>query len=499
MSATAGALHNWQVVAGVGTDSLNPRHDHGTTIACGWRRWVAPGTAVWWKGRGTLLRGGAPSGELKRLGHPNLSNREYGARISRVRVLWVKASKLLPVDTGGKIRSFNILRRLAQDKDHEITLISYYGGRRDPGYEAALPEQFPGSHVIYTAVPDSEGFRGMLDYLWRVPRSTPYSISKFTHPAVRKLIATELASGRFDVAICDFLHPTSNFSRSLPIPCLLFQHNVESALWRRMAATESNPFRKLSYALESARMSHYERRALARFHHVIAVSENDRQQMLKMDPGCEITVVPTGVDTQLFQVAPPSSATPPRIVFTGSMDWEPNIDAVEYFCGQIWPGILAKFPDAIFQIVGRSPFAKVQRLASKSVQVTGTVPSVTDYLRDATVVVVPLRIGGGTRLKIYEAMAMGKALVSTSIGAEGLSFQNGRDLLLADDASSFAEAILLLLRDDQARRRIELSAVQLAAQFDWSVVAGQFAEVLKRITSGASVNSQANDSVPVHQ
>jgi glycosyltransferase involved in cell wall biosynthesis len=98
-------------------------------------------------------------------------------------------------------------------------------------------------------------------------------------------------------------------------------------------------------------------------------------------------------------------------------------------------------------------------------------------------VVVPLRIGGGTRLKIYEAMAMGKALVSTSIGAEGLSFQNGRDLLLADDASSFADAVLLLVRDGQLRRKFEQAAVQLAAQFDWSVVAGQFAEVLQRITS----------------
>jgi len=414
-----------------------------------------------------------------------------------VRVLWVKASKLLPVDTGGKIRSFNILRWLAHD--HELTLISYYGGRRDPDYEVALPRQFPRSHIVYTAVPDSEGWRGMVDYLWRVPRLAPYSISKFTHPAVRKLVASQLSGGQFDVAVCDFLHPTLNFPARLPIPCVLFQHNVESSLWQRMATTETNPLRKLSYTLESARMSRYERQTLARFHHIIAVSENDRQQMLEMDPTCEITVVPTGVDTQQYQVAPPSSVTPPRIVFTGSMDWEPNIDAVEYFCGQIWPRVLTEFPNAIFQIVGRHPFAKVQRLASESVQVTGTVPSVTDYLRDATVVVVPLRIGGGTRLKIYEAMAMGKALVSTSIGAEGLTFQNGRDLLLADDAASFAEALLLLLRDAQARRRFELAAAQLAAQFDWSVVAGQFAEVLQKIASGTAAGPQANNVVVVNR
>lgn len=414
-----------------------------------------------------------------------------------MRVLWVKASKLFPVDTGGKIRSFNILRRLA--KAHKLTLISYYGGRRDPDYESALPRQFPQSHIVCTGIADAEGFRGVLDYAYRLPRLAPYSISKFTHPAVQKLVAGQLSSGRFDVAICDFLHPTLNFPNRLPIPCVLFQHNVESALWQRMATTESNPLRKLSYTLEAARMSRYERRTLARFHHIIAVSENDRQQMLEMDPTCEITVVPTGVDTQQYQVVPPSSATPPRIVFTGSMDWEPNIDAVEYFCGQIWPRVLAEFPEAIFQIVGRHPFAKVQRLASKSVEVTGTVPSVMDYLRDATVVVVPLRIGGGTRLKIYEAMAMGKALVSTSIGAEGLTFQNGRDLLLADDASSFAEALLLLLRDAQARRRFELAAAQLAAQFDWSVVAGQFADVLQRIASGTATGARANNVVTVNR
>ncbi|HEY6340665.1 MAG TPA: glycosyltransferase family 4 protein [Bryobacteraceae bacterium] len=414
-----------------------------------------------------------------------------------MRVLWVKGGKLLPVDTGGKIRSFNILRRVS--KDHELTLVSYYGGRRDPDYEAALPQQFPQSQVVYTAAPDSDGFRGVLDYLYRLPRLVPYSVSKFTHPAVRNLVRSQLSSGQFDVAICDFLAPSLNFPKKPPIPCALFQHNVESSLWERMATTESHPLRKLSYTLEWARMSRYERRVLGRFHHVIAVSENDRQQMLEMDPECEITVVPTGVDTQQFQVAPPSTATPPRIVFTGSMDWEPNVDAMEYFCGQIWPRILAEFPDALFQIVGRNPFARVQRLASGSVEVTGTVPSVTDYLRDATVVVVPLRIGGGTRLKIYEAMAMGKALVSTSIGAEGLSFQNGRDLLLADDASSFAEAILLLLRDAQVRRRFEQAAVELAAQFDWSVVAGRFAEVLQAMASGSSSAPRANHRVAVNR
>jgi sugar transferase (PEP-CTERM/EpsH1 system associated) len=411
-----------------------------------------------------------------------------------VRILWVKAGKLLPVDTGGKIRSYNILRALA--KNHEVVLLSYYGGRHDPDYETALSQALPGAQIIYTAAPDSNALQRGLDYLYRLPWRAPYAVSKFTHPAVRQTVAGHLSMGRFDAAVCDFLSASANFPAQRLTPSVLFQHNVESSLWQRMAATERNPLKKLAFAIESAKMTRYERTALGKFHHVIAVSEHDRQQMLQMHPASHITVVPTGVDTQKFQVAPPSTANPPRIVFTGSMDWEPNIDAVEYFCSQIWPRVRKEFPNAIFQIVGRNPFAKVQRLASDSVQVTGTVPSVAEYLEKAAVVVVPLRIGGGTRLKIFEAMAMGKAMVSTSIGAEGLEVQNGRDLLLADDAASFAEAILLLLRDAETRRKFEQAAVQLTAQYDWSRIVLQFAEVLRKVTTENPAGTRADDSVP---
>jgi glycosyltransferase involved in cell wall biosynthesis len=165
------------------------------------------------------------------------------------------------------------------------------------------------------------------------------------------------------------------------------------------------------------------------------------------------------------------------------MDWEPNIDAVAYFCQDIFPQIRSEFPSAIFQIVGRNPYPRVRQLASDSVEVTGTVRSVADYLRDATLVVVPLRIGGGTRLKIFEAMAMGKAVVSTSIGAEGLDVKNGRDLLLADDAAALSDAILLLLRDTALRRQYEEAAAKLAARYDWSNVAQLFADILREVSS----------------
>ena len=225
-------------------------------------------------------------------------------------------------------------------------------------------------------------------------------------------------------------------------------------------------------------MVRYETKAVRRFDHVIAVSGNDRENMARMTDPSRITVVPTGVDLEAYRRQPCGDSTEPVVVFTGSMDWEANIDGVEYFCSEIWPLVLNAVPGARFRIVGRNPHPRVRALASDSIEVTGTVPSVIDHLREAAVFVVPLRIGGGTRLKIYEAMAMGKAVVSTSVGAEGLDVEDGRDIMLADTTGSFADSIIELLCDSRTRNQLERAAAQLAARFDWSVIADRFEQVL---------------------
>jgi glycosyltransferase involved in cell wall biosynthesis len=406
-----------------------------------------------------------------------------------MRILWVKAGKLLPVDTGGKIRSFNILKKLA--RNNPVTTLSYYGGDKDPDYEAALSKELAGAYCIHTAAPQG-GLPQAFDYLRRLPNSAPYAVTKFTDPQVVQALRDWLPADRFDVAVCDFLSASLNFPAQLPLPCVLFQHNVESSLWARMAKAETNPIRKLSYKIEARKMARYERETLHRFHHIIAVSETDKQQMLAMDSTCSISVVPTGVDTEKYQVFPSASGDPPRIVFTGSMDWEPNIDAMEWFCREIWPTIVRQFPQARFQIVGRNPHSRVKQLASPTVEVTGTVPSVADYLRDAAVVIVPLRIGGGTRLKIFEAMAMGKALVSTSIGAEGLDVTSGENCILADSPSSFGDSIITLLSDSQLRRKYERAAAALAARYDWSNIARQFEDVLQQAIGAAHTPQLVN-------
>jgi glycosyltransferase involved in cell wall biosynthesis len=169
------------------------------------------------------------------------------------------------------------------------------------------------------------------------------------------------------------------------------------------------------------------------------------------------------------------------VTFVGAMDWEPNVDGVEYFASEIWPAIKADVPEAKLRIVGRNPDRRAKKWASESIEVTGRVPSVVDYLHQSAVVIVPLRIGGGTRLKIYEAMATAKAVVSTTVGAEGLDVRHGRDIMLADDTRSFSQAVIMLLRDRELRRRYERAAAETAARCDWPAIGERFHEVLQSL------------------
>lgn len=412
-----------------------------------------------------------------------------------MRILWVKSNKLLPVHSGGDIRSYHIARALAGR--HQVTFLSYYDGKPDREYEKQLVEHLPGALCLATGKLDASPLARSVDYLAHLPSPHPYAVGRFGCPEVRAQIRTWYDEGRFDVAICDFLDAAINFPRELTMPSILFQHNVESEIWRRHASTESHPLKRQVYAVEFRKMLRYERNAARKFHHIIAVSGHDRSLMETWVEGGKITVVPTGVD--LAQYRPAFEPVPQSglVIFVGAMDWEPNVDAMEYFCERIWPAVRSQAPQAKLRIVGRNPGDRIRKLASDHVAITGRVPSVADHLREASVVVVPLRIGGGTRLKIYEAMAAGKAVVSTSIGAEGLDVHPGRDIVLADNPQAFADAVLTLLRDEDLRRNYEKAAAELAQQYDWSIIGEKFGRTLELIRDQFVVPEPAPADAPV--
>ena len=407
-----------------------------------------------------------------------------------MKILWVKPGKLLPLDTGGKLRTYNILHHLSAG--HEVTCLTYYGGSRDEEYEQEIRRRLPGAVPVRTEAPEAAGFPRYCEYARHLPRSTPYAVSRFTSPRVQKMLAEWISQRRFDVAVCDFLASAPNFPRELATPTVLFQHNVESVLWKRRSQFAANPVHRVISKIESAKMIRYETAQVRRFHHVLAVSEHDRRAMGEMTDLARISVIPTGVDLAKYRYDPEARPAAPLVIFTGSMDWEPNIDGVEYFCKDVWPHVAAEIPEAVFRIVGRDPHPRVRNLASASVEVTGTVRSIIDHLREAAVLVVPLRMGGGTRIKIYEGMAMGKATVSTSLGAEGLDVRHEHDILLADEPRRFAQHVVTLLHDETLRRRYEEAAAATVRQYDWSVITDLLARQLEKSIPPVSTDNAAS-------
>ena len=347
-----------------------------------------------------------------------------------------------------------------------------------------------------------------MDAAAHLARRLPYAIGKYRSAAYRQRLEDLLATGAFDLVVCDFLVPAANVPDRLPCPTVLFTHNVEAEIWRRHAAMARSPVRKALLTAQWRRMLRFEREAVRRFDLVIAVSETDRRTLVRLYRPLKqpARVVPTGVDAAYFaEVTRP--VRPRHLVFTGSMDWLPNEDGMVHFVRDVLPLIRRHEPSATLSIVGRAPTPAVQRLGGEyGVEVTGGVDDVRPHMAAAAIYVVPLRIGGGTRLKIFEAMAMGKPVVSTSVGAEGLPVEPGTHLLLADSTDDFAAAVVGLFRDEAARTRIANAGRQLVTErYDWSSVSGHLEQALeaaaargpRRDADGRTTRESLGDSLSI--
>jgi len=407
-----------------------------------------------------------------------------------MRILWLKADLLLPLDKGGKLRTWHLMRHLA--RRHEITYVAF-ADPASPATSRAVEGMREVAARIVT-VPRRETAKGSLAFYagaaLALINPLPYAVGAYRSRRFAAAVRELLAARDFDLVVCDFLPPAVNLPDRLPCPSVLFTHNVESEIWRRHADTKQGVVARALYRAQYRRMLRFEERALGRFDGVLAVSDADARTFASLYPravGVPMHVIPTGVDTTFFSAAP-SDPSARGLVFTGSMDWLPNEDAMLFFAREVLPLVRAQEPDVTLTIVGRSPTAPVRKLADDpAITVTGRVDDVRPYMRDAAVYVVPLRVGGGTRLKIFEAMAMGRAVVSTTIGAEGLPVTNARDAVVADDPRTFADAIVTLLRDPAQRRELEAAARALVVEhYDWSAVAGDLEAALFEIARGAT-------------
>jgi sugar transferase (PEP-CTERM/EpsH1 system associated) len=399
-----------------------------------------------------------------------------------VNILWLKTELLHPVDKGGRIRTYHMLRELK--RDHRITYLTLDDGTAAPDAVERAQEYCDDLLRIPFRTRAKRSFAFYAELVRNLTSPLPYAIWKYRSPAMRCAIEDVGRRRETDVIVCDFLAPSVNMPDRRPCPTVLFQHNVEAAIWERHTQVAPNPVAKAYLREQWRRMRAFERAQCRRFDHVVAVSSRDAN-VFRDEYGVRgVSEVPTGVDTEYFR---PAGRVRPELfdlVFTGSMDWLPNEDAIVYFAEAILPRVREAVPGVTLTVVGRNPSPRVAALGRRdpAVRITGSVPDVRSYIERAALFVVPLRIAGGTRLKIYEAMAMEKAVVSTSVGAEGLPVRDGVDIVLADEPETFAAAVTRLLND---RRRAEglgrHAAAVVRAEFGWSRVAEKFADTCARL------------------
>jgi polysaccharide biosynthesis protein PslH len=406
-----------------------------------------------------------------------------------MQILWIKSDYIDPPDTGGKIRTYNLIREL--QKLCSVTYISLKNSASQPAHATNTP--WATNIITFPQMEEVKKGLGFYARIFARMFSThPYIVQKYRSADIQryqKQFESANGNGKIHstqtVLLCDFLEMSGNVVWSAPWPKILFLHNVESMIWRRYYENENNRLKKHYYRFEYLRLKRYEQKVCDKFDLILAVSQNDKD-LLRQDLGIKspVEVIDTGVDVEYF--APMRHIIPDhgRLLFLGSLDWMPNIDGIHWFVTNIYPQVKAKHPHVLLDIGGRRPGESVLSLAKNdpTIRVCGDVKDVRPYIAAADLFIVPLRIGSGTRLKIYEAMAMEKPVVSTSIGAEGLPLQDGKHLALADSPADFADRLTALLENPEKKLQLASRGYSLVTtHYSWTNISNHFYKVCLRV------------------
>ncbi len=389
-----------------------------------------------------------------------------------MKILWVNSDFLHPTTRGGQIRTLETLQCL--HPRHEI----HYAGldlRQSTGL-ARSSEYCTKAYAIPHSVPGNFAPR----FWWQAAASSttglPLSVLRYRSRAMLREVETLTQREGFDAVVCDFLASAVNIPQLEN--AVLFQHNVESVIWKRHVEHSPTPWHRAFSRAQYHRMLRYEGEVCRAAKSIIAVSGADARAMQSLYGASRIASVPTGVNIEYF-TPPPGVRHTNDLVFLGSMDWRPNIDGLNWFVSSVLPLIRARVPSVSLAVVGRGKWCRSRSQRDSRIHVTGTVDDVRPHLWRSAVSIVPLRIGGGTRLKIYEAMAAKIPVVSTSVGAEGLDVRDGENIQIADSPEAFAERCLALLSAPEARRKQAQAAWEMvSACYSWEVISRRFEQLL---------------------
>ena len=378
-----------------------------------------------------------------------------------MRILVLSVTSPVPANNGVKMRTWSVMRALAAE-GHELVLVAFADPRDSNETGAEL------SDVCRRVILVPHQFKSLSsskDYIGRAAQlfsNAPYGVAGARSTEMASQIDGLLSQHAVDAILCEQTDLLTNLPKQLPVPLLVDFHNVDYLIMERFVGLERNLAKRLYARMESRKIHEWERKACELATTAWACSEFDRDLLQKLRPSLPMFVVPNVVDVDEY--VPDGMEDPRKILFQGGMDWYPNRDAVEFFITQILPRIQSKVADVRFVVAGRNPPPEFRQRLSRfpGVEFTGTVPDMRVEITNAAVCVVPLRLGSGTRLKILESSAMAKPIVSTRLGAEGLNFQNGQEIVLEDEPIAFADAVLKLLNEPLNRKRMGQAARQRA-------------------------------------
>jgi sugar transferase (PEP-CTERM/EpsH1 system associated) len=381
-----------------------------------------------------------------------------------------------PPDTGGKIRSYNLV--IALSASFEVDLYTVCGGAEPPQRNV---EALQGQCRRVAVFPLRRHWRTRAR-IQRMLSPVPRLVQAFSSPHSLAEAEACLNHSAYDLVIADEICMAPYAELRPDLPRIVTRQKIDSAHHREIALARPLGLEKIVDLLEAVKLRWYERAKMPAFQGCLVCSEQDAQHVGRDAPDVPTVVVPNGADLSHFAPSGRPRATEPTLLYVGSMHYYPNIDAVQFLFDEMYPQIQSAVPDVKVQIVGHAPPPEIRRLGERDgVGVTGSVPDVRPYYERSTVFVVPLRMGGGTRLKIVEAMAMGLPVVSTTVGAEGLEIRPGENILIADSPSAFVDSVLRLLSDPGLWGRIAEGGRRLARRYDWMEITKPWVQLVEAV------------------